>query len=169
MKAKKSWRLSKTLSRRIEIRPIENEDVKYAWAAYKQGRVTEFDFPRDLSASAFKDEFEKFVLTRVNAAWTVIADTKSGFMPVGIALGNWGPSFMIMSWMEWFPWASKRNVLEGTVAIVNRLRKQFPMICFATDEHKRLYETCCMHGIVHRVGTSYSMGQKMTVFEARTN
>ena len=167
MKGKKKWRLSKTLSRHVEIRPLENEDVKYAWAAYKQGKLKEMGLPDDLDAAAFKSEFEKFVLTRAHAAWTVIAETPKGLLPVGIAFGNWGPPFMIMNWMAWLPWASKRNIIEGTVAICNQLRKQFPLICMASDEDKKLYETCMMHGIVHRIGTSHSLGVKMTVFESR--
>lgn len=168
MTGKKKWRLSKTLSRRVEIRPIENEDVKYAWAAYKQGKFTEVGLPSGLGASEFKVEFEKFVLANAHAAWTVLAETKKGFMPIGLALGQWGPAFMIIGNIEWFPWASRRNIVEGTVYLFNKLRKEFPVIGFAREEHKPLYEACLMHGIMHRIGTSHSLGTKMTVFEVRT-
>ena len=168
MKGKKKWRLSKTLSRRIEVRPIENHDVKYAWATYKQGKLTEMGLPPDLSATDFKTEFEKFVLTKSHAAWTVSAETTQGFMPIGLALGQWGPAFMIVSAIKWFPWATCRNIVEGTVSLFSRMRNEkFPAIGFANDEHRPLYEACCMHGIMQRIGTSHSLGEKMTVFEVR--
>ncbi len=167
MRGRKKWRLSKTLSRRVEVRPIENDDVKYAWAAYKQGKLPWLDIPKDLDAASFKAEFEQFVLTRAHAAWTVSTDTKKGFIPAGIALGQWGPSFMFISAIEWFPWATCRNIVEGTVYFFDNLRKQFPVMGLANDQHKPLYEACMMHGIIHRIGTSHSMGEKMTLFETR--
>jgi hypothetical protein len=169
MKGKKGWRLSRTLKRRIEVRPIENYDVKYAWAAYKQGKLNDLPLPGGMDAASFKAEFEKFVLTNTHAAWTILSQTKQGFIPTGMVLGQWGPSFMFISAIEWFPWASCRNIIEGTVYFFNSLRKQFPVFGFANEEHKPLYETCCAHGIMYRVGSSHSLGEKMTVFEVRTN
>lgn len=168
MKGKKSWRLSKTLKRHIEVRPIENHDVKYAWAAYKQGKMTDLPLPTGMDAASFKTEFETFVLTRAHAAWTILAQTKQGFIPAGMVLGQWGPSFMFISAIEWFPWATCRNIVEGTVYFFNTLRKQLPAVGFANKEHKPLYEACCMHGIMERIGTSHIMGERMTVFETRT-
>lgn len=169
MKGKKKWRLSKTLSRHVDVRPIEDADVKYAWAAYRQGRFTEIGFSANLSPSEFKYAFERFVLENAHGAWTVLAQTSKNFMPIGITMGTWGPGqrFMVMAWTAWFPWASKRNIVEGTVAICNRLRHDFPLMCFANETDKKMYETCMMHGIVHRIGTSHSLGEKMTIFEAR--
>ena len=170
MTGKKNWRLSKTLRRRTEFRPIENGDVKYAWAAYKQGKLPQLDFPEDLSAPDFKTAFEAFVLTRTHAAWTILAETAKGFLPVGIILGHWGPdrAFMILSGIAWYPWASRRNIIEGTVNFSNIMRKQLPVIGFANDEHRPLYEACCMHGIMRRIGTSHVLGKKLTIFEGRT-
>src|SRR5690242_6025474 len=114
MKGKKNWRLSKTLSRKIIVRPIEQEDVKYAWAAYKGGSLKPMGFPENLDAKSFKDAFEEYVLSRTHAAWTMIADK-----PIGFALGYWGPSqaFMFITGIIWFPWATKRNILEATVKL----------------------------------------------------
>jgi len=169
MKGKKKWRLTKTLSRRIEVRPIENEDLKYAWAAYKMRGLAEIGMPAGLAADQFKREFESFILSRTHAAWTTLGETKKGFLPIGFGLGNWGPAerFIIMSAVIWLPWASCRNVLEGTIGFFNVMRKQLPIIVFTHEQHKPLYEICCMHGIMHRIGTSHSMGEKMAVFEAR--
>lgn len=169
MKGKKKWRLSKTLSRHIEVRPIEDADVKYAWAAYKLGKL-EFDiFPPGLSATEFKSQFEQFIIGNTTGTWTIIAETKDGFRPVAIATGNATPVFMFLSAIVWFPWASKRNIIEGVVALCSKLRKQFPVFGFVPEENKKVWEAAAMHGIVHRIGTSHSLGEKMTVWEARSN
>ena len=169
MTGKKSWRLSKTLNRRNEIRPVEQDDVKYAWAAYKSGSLSSMRLPEGLDASQFKIEFETYVLANAHGAWTVIVETPKGFIPAGFALGQWGPgqAFMFIVGIAWFPWASKRNILEGTVAFFNRIRKELAWLGFANDEHKPVYDVCCMHGIMSRVGTTHSLAQKMAVFQGR--
>lgn len=169
MKGKKTWRLSKTLSRRVDIRPIENEDVGYAWAAYKKGGLSAMGFSGNLDAQTFKTAFESYVLGNAEAAWTIIAANKNGLVPIGFALGGWAPqqAFMTIIGITWFPWASKRNVIEGTVGFFNRIRKEMGWMGFALQEHKPLYEACCMHGIMRRVGTSNLSGKPIAVYEAR--
>lgn len=169
MKGKKTWRLKRTLSRHVEVRPIENEDVKYVWAAYKKGKLSGLPLQADLDAASFKNEFEKFVLSNAHAAWIIKLQTRQGLVPAGLVLGQWGPSFMFITDIEWFPWATCRNIVEGTVYFFNELRKQFPVLGFSNDEHRPLYEACAMHGIMHRIGTSFGLGEKMTVWEVRTN
>ena len=172
MSGKKNWRLKKTLARRIEVRPIENSDLQYAWAAYKSGGLSEMGFAKDLGAPAFKTAFEQAILTNHHAAWIVQAQTKSRFMPVGMVLGSWATpqaAYMIVTGIAWFPWATKRNILEGTVAFFNKIRKEIPVVGYAMNGHKRAYEVCCMHGIMRRVGTTHVVfpGQSAAVYEGR--
>jgi hypothetical protein len=164
MKGKKTWRLSKTLARNVTFRPIEDSDVKYAWAAYRLGALPEMAFKQGLDAAAFKSAFEIYVLSNASAAWTIIADK-----PIGFIFGGWAPqnAYMIIIGIVWFPWASRRRIIEGTVTFFNRIRKELPYMGFASDEHKPLYDTCCAHGIMQRVGTSHSMGKRLAVFEGR--
>lgn len=163
------WRLSRTLRRNVEVRPIENEDVKFAWAAYRKGRLGEMGFPENMDAKAFKSAFETYVLTKAHAAWSILAVTKDGFIPAGFVLGGWAPqeAYMIIIGISWFPWASKRNILEGTVAFFDKIRKQMGVMGFASPEHKRLYEVCCQHAIMRRVGTSNLSGRSVAVYEGK--
>ena len=169
MKGKKNWRLSKTLGRQVEIRPIEGDDVKYAWAAYRKGELSAMGFVEGLEAPQFKDAFEAYVLLNARAAWTISAQTRNGFVPIGFVLGDWAPqgAFMMIIGIAWFPWASRRNIVEGTVAFFNSIRKEIGWMGFATREHKRIYDVCCMHGIMNRVGTSLRTGQPIAVYEGR--
>lgn len=164
MRGKKNWRLSKTLARNASFRPIEDADVKYAWAAYRKGALPQLGFPDGMDALKFKAEFEKYVFDNAEAAWTILIDK-----PIGLVFGGWAPqqSHLIIVGIAWFPWATKRNILEGTVDFFNRIRKQFPYMGFAGGEHKKLYEICCMHGIMRRVGTSQLSGQPVAVFEGK--
>lgn len=166
---KKSWRLSKTLARQIDVRPIEQDDVKYAWAAYKHGDLATMGFAENLDSRTFKDAFEAYVLSNADAAWTVIGKTRNGFIPIGFVLGGWAPqqAYMIVIGIVWFSWASKRNIIEGTVAFFDRVRKQMGVMGFAAPEHKRLYEVCCMHSIMRRVGTSHLNGGQIAVYEGK--
>lgn len=168
MSGKKIWRLSRTLKRHVEARPIEQSDVKYAYAGYKTGVLATMAFAPGLDPSSFKSAFENYVLTKAHAAWTISADSKNGFIPIGFAFGGWAPgeAFMVIIGIVWFPWASKRNVLEGTVAFFNSV-KSIKWMGFASHEHKRPYEVCCMHGIMRRIGTSNMGDQPTAVYEGR--
>lgn len=165
------WRLKKTLKRKAEYRPIEAEDIRFIWAAYKQGALKPMGFhDESMTADQFKQRFEQAVVSNFHAAWTLFAPTKKGSIPVGLVLAAWAPNapYMIVTGMCWFPWASKRNIVEAIVNFLNGVRREFMLVFYALPEHKRTYEVCAMHGVVRRVGTSYVAipGNAAAVFES---
>lgn len=164
---KPTWRLRKTLARRIETRPIEDADVRYAWAAYKTGALTIIE--PGLSAEQFKPAFEQLVGTRYPVTWVILVQTAKGFIPAGIVFAASAPlgAYLIIMGVVWCPWATKRNILEGTVAFFNRLRRETPWMGYATEEHRKVYEVCCMHGIMRRIGKSQEVYPGATIFEGR--
>jgi hypothetical protein len=101
----------------------------------------------------------------------ILTDTPKGFMPSGVMFGNLAPmsAYLIVTGAVWFPWATTRNIIEGTVSFLNLMRRQLPSMFYAADEHKRLYEVVCMHGVLRRVGTSFIVfpGRQAAVFETR--
>lgn len=165
---KQSWRLKKTLSRKITFRPIEDADIKFVFAAYRQGGLAEIFDERGLEPKEFKARFEAAILTGFDAAWVVETDK-----PIGLILGVWHPAsegaLMTVAGVSWFPWATARNVIEGTVGFFNEARKEVQMIGYVRPEHKRLYEVVLKHGIMRRIGTSHSIytDAPATVFETR--
>jgi hypothetical protein len=164
----RKWRLSKTLKRQVSYHPIEDDDVKYVWAAYKKGALASMGFEGvDLPADEFKRAFEEIVVTRCPATWVLLAKGK----PVGVVFGSWAPNaaYIIIAGMCWFPWATKRNIIETMVNFLNGVRREFMLMFYATKEHKKVYEVCAMHGTVRRVGTSYTAipGHAACVFETR--
>lgn len=165
------WRLSRTLKRHIEYRPIEDGDLKYIWAAYKKGAFKEMGFRDNLTPEEFKIAFSDIVVSNCHMAWLLAANTNNGFIPVGVVLCAWAPgaAYLIVIGVSWMPWASKRNIIECMVGFFSKARKDHNFVGYALPEHKRMYEVCCMHGITRRVGTSYIAipGKVAAVFETR--
>lgn len=168
------WRLKKTLARKLDFRPIEQEDVSYAWAAYKKGSLGTI-FPEDLNAQDFTQLFQQFAIGRYDGVWTLFAETGKGFIPVGLAVGFW-PHREAMQWMlmdafVWFPWASSRNKIESAVNFLNGVRHQIPMIGFVKSEDRTFVDVIAKHGILNRVGTSYNIfpGERASIWETRGN
>ena len=174
-----NWRLKKTLARRLEFRPIEAEDVRYAYAAYKKGALKDMAGPfadPSMTAEQFDVAFQSIVPTRYHGAWTLFAETRKGFLPVGMVFAFYSHAdhalapFMIIGDMAWFPWASPRNRIEAVVYFFNRIRGEIPLVDYAIGEvNKRFFEMICQHGVMRRVGTTFNVakGEPVAVFETR--
>lgn len=176
--AKPNWRLKKTISRPVDYRPIEQDDVKYAWISYKKGALADLG-PKfadtSMNADEFKIAFQVEVTTAYHGAWTLLAQTPRGFMPVGFVLGFWSHPeprysvFMNVGAMVWLPIASKRNKIETAIYFFNSIRNDFPMVEYAREKDKRFFEVVARHGIMRRVGTSHNIypGEPAAVYETR--
>jgi hypothetical protein len=174
---KPSWRLKKTLARQFDFRPIEDEDVKYVWAAYQKGALAsmgeQFAVPK-MTAAEFKEAFETEVLTNYTLAWTLFANTLKGYRPAGVVLGfhshpnpKFSP-FAIIGDIIWFPWTSARNRIECGAHFFRKV--DMPLVEYAHgDKTKRYFETMARHGLMRRVGTTFNVfrGEPVAVFETR--
>lgn len=176
--AKPSWRLKKTLSRPVDFRPTERDDVRYAWVAYKKGLLLDMGgnfTSTDMSADEFKQEFEVAITTMYHGAWTMMAQCAKGYMPVGIVLGFWSHPdpkfavFMNVGSIVWFPWSTSRNRVEAALHFFNTIRSDFPMVEYAREKDKRFFEIMARHGVMRRVGTSHNIysGEPAAVYETR--
>ena len=147
-KARRSLKL--VLSRRTEFRPLSEKDIRYYWAAYQKGAFSSFGeaFPSDLSAKAFRTEFVEHVLKEFDGIWTPYAETKQGFIPVGMISGILVGPVMIIGDMVWFPWASDRNIYESAVNFINTMRKEIMVMDFAAFKHKPFFDSIARLGIL---------------------
>lgn len=127
-----------------------------------------------MDAPTFKRAFEQVVLDRVYSGWTMIAPTRKGMMPVGIIFAFYSHSeprlspFMIVGDLVWFPWASARNKMESAVNFFNTIRRSIPMVDYAHgDENKKFFEMIARHGVMRRIGTTFSVvkGEPTALFE----
>lgn len=154
---------------------MEDEDVRYSWAAYKKGCLKDMAGPLaedGLSAEQFKAAFETVVIQRYNGAWTLFAETPRGFLPVGMVFAYYShpvaSPFMIISDIVWMPWATGRNKIESAVNFFNATRNEIPMVYYAYgDSNKRFFEMLARHGIMRRIGITFNVmrGEPVHVFE----
>lgn len=160
----------------MKSRPIEQEDIRYLYVAYKKGKLTSMGgvFENtDMNPEEFKEAFQAEILENYHGAWTLFAQNDKG--PVGVVLGFWSHQnperapFMIVGDMLWMPWASTRNVVESAVHFFNNIRNEIPMMEYAEQKDKKFFEMMCRHGVMRRVGTAHSVykDRSVSVFETR--
>lgn len=140
------------------------------WAAYAQNSLGELNehFPEDMGPDEFNRAFAAFLENDIHA-WVMNADTPRGRIPVGMVLGRpWMYGMLVMGYFTWFPWASKRNVYESLVNIVNGLRYEANLLFHVDEKDKALAIRVTRHGIVRRVGTlHYISDEPIAVFQSR--
>lgn len=127
-----------------------------------------------LPPDKFKVIFVKAVQKRYHGAWTLFAETKRAFLPVGMLFAfhshfeHAKSPFMIVGDLVWFPWASARNKIESAVGFFSRVRKEIPMTDYAHGEqNQRFFEMLCKHGVMRRVGITFNVrhGEPVHIFE----
>jgi hypothetical protein len=147
--------------------------VRYVWAAYKEGALDSV-LPAGLAVEDFKVAFHDFIVSRFDAAWALYAETKRGFIPVGLALGFWphpqATPFLILDSFVWFPWSTPRNRIESAVNFLDQVRLTVPMMGFERHGQKGFCEVIAKHGLLKRVGTSMNVfgDEPASVWETRT-
>lgn len=162
----------------MDFRPIEDDDIKFVWAAYKSGRLASMgkDFEDGKMAPAqFRERFQAEILANYAGAWTMFSITPKGKMPVGLILGFWShpeprlSPFMIVGDIIWFSWATARIKIESAVNFFDRVRKTIAFMEYAQSKDQKFFDVLCQHGIMRRVGTSYNVypGESVAVYETR--
>lgn len=145
-KRRPKYRLYRTLGRKVSFRDFKDEDIKYLWAAEKFNG-------HEVDPEEFKESIREHFLSNYDYAWIVEATTKSGFRPIGVIFGLHCGTFLMLGDMTWFPWASKRNIIEGTTSFINKMRKEYLLLMYTNIEDKKFAEHIARHGILKRVGT----------------
>ena len=170
--AQGKWRLKKTLERKVEVNPVELDDLAHAWAAYKVGQWPFFE--PGLDAEGFRSAFATLAVNAYNGMWVIKMDTKRGFVPVAYAFGWWfhpnTEDVMILDRFAWMPWVTPRQMITALVGFVTRVRKDLKMFSFCPPNEKKIMEIVAKHGVIRRVGTShilYGDGEPATMWETR--
>lgn len=174
------WRLKKTTARQVSYRPIEDEDIRFAYAAYKKGALKDMAGPfadTGMSPEEFATQFIAAVQARYHGAWTLFAETRAGFKPAGMVFAFYShpdhtlSPFMIIGDLVWFPWTTPRNRIEAAVYFFSLIRASVPLVDYAHGElNKRFFEMICQHGIMRRAGTTYNVvkGEPVAIYETRS-
>lgn len=135
--------LREVLKRTVRIEQMTEDDLKYAWAAYKKGWSF---FQPGLNAQQFKEQLSA-ILSRMDQVYLLSAlSINNALYPVGILVIVGGQR--CEPHVEWFPWASKRNRLELLIRIARELRKTNKLMVYSTEADNLAFQIIRAYGLL---------------------
>lgn len=150
----------------MEFRDLAADDFRYFWAAYKKGSLASMGekfAAGEMKVEEFNLAFASELEENYHRFWTLLGETRKGFVPVGVVLAFWShpdpglAPYMVLNMMLWMPWASSRNKIESATHFLNAMRSQIPMIGFGRAADQKFFDVLLKHGIMRRVGTSFNV------------
>ena len=129
-----------------------HKDIGILWAAYQEGCFGEL--PRELKQEEFAQEIEKLAQIRELWMWEDENDSfESKKGPIGFLTVR-GDGWRIEPHCEYFPWASKRNMLRSQVAFYQMVRYKKIGVCIvkSLEHQKALHNKCTEYGVLFYVG-----------------
>lgn len=70
----------------------------------------------------------------------------------------------------WFPWASPRNKIEGTMKFLNVMRKAWTTIIYSEETNRKFFKHIEKYGVIRQVGKIHNYfpnGEDASVFQTR--
>lgn len=149
-------------NRKVEISSLTIDQMPYLWAAYRMG-VWKDTFKDDLT----KDEFTLAVsdLSEMTNILAIIAPNGGKQTPVGVIIAGEGVRY-IEPHVDWFPWATDRNKLEGIIRGILTLREIKPLFIWCDERDIDFYAHVSKYGILRRVGT-FNGDKKYSIFQSK--
>lgn len=146
----RKYRLSRLFkNRKIAVEPTTEQDFKWLWAAYKKGA-----FSNTIQPDLDRDSFVEFVIAAseiVSGLYTVF----NGDMAIGlisVAAKRFGDADYGEPHIDWFPWATKRNKIEGLAKFILTYRNEYPIFIQSGEETLKFVTHIAKYGILRRVG-----------------
>lgn len=141
-------RLKRTLKRKPVFRDLTGDDIKYVWAAYKKGAISQIK--EGLNPADFKGEVTSYLLNNYHYHW--VFENKKGD-PIGLFFGVDCRAFILAGDAIWFPWATSRNKVESMVNFFNEIKNYHYLVGYCDEKDKKFFVHIAKHGIIRRVGT----------------
>jgi len=148
------------------VRPYQDDDLKWLWAAYRSGAFTEW-LDADLSQADFAEKMLAYfmeIYARRGEVMIGLANFGSRPMsPVGLFRVD---TFQGAFWphVVWFPWATARNKLEVVVGFIQWLKEQGLVLISAEPKNIPFFSHVARYGLIRRVGTIKGRG-KMALYQ----
>lgn len=159
-------RLVRALSRRPYSRPLEGEDLKWLWAAYRKGSFPEI--AEGLDSDGFTEKALD-VLARSHAQFLLWSRRESGDRPVGLVLCH-RKNHVLEPHVFWFAWATRREKIETALSFLNEQRRSWLIMISARERDRGFFAHLCRYGFIRPVGTvfgGYGKGQPAHLFQTR--
>ena len=123
--------------------------MRWLWAAYRSGMWRDV-FDSGLSQMAFVERIMDFI-GAAEMDWIIDARGHEGIRPVGLVMGNWiMPGRILHPHVDWFPWATPRNKMEGIAAFLRETSKRYKLFVYAADEAIPFYTRMTQYRILRR-------------------
>lgn len=121
--------------------------MRFLWAAYRMGLWHDI-LDAELSREGFHDKLID-ILSLGDFDWIIHAPQDGGVRPVGIVIAQgMRDGRRIEPHVDWFPWATPRNKLEGIAAFLLNLSKRFKIVVYAHERDRNFWERLKAYGLV---------------------
>ena len=144
-------------NRDVKLSELNVDHMKYLWAAYRMG-VWNHLLEEDLT----KEQFSLLIVELAETSRLMIIENKK---PLGLVSVR-EDGRVVEPHIDWFPWSTDRNKLEGAIRITLDLREIKPVLVWVTDETKQFFTHIAKYGIMRRVGTFHG-DQKYAIFQSK--
>lgn len=121
--------------------------MRWFWAAYQMGAwrdVMDGEMPQPLFRARILE-----VLAAAPYDWVLEAKGSEGVRPVGLVLG-FIVGRAVEPGIEWFPWATTRNQVEGTAAFIKEIGKTHKIMVFASEDTSKFWTKFTQHRMIRR-------------------
>jgi len=149
--------LSRLLTRKISLVPIDIDHMPYLWAAYRMGVWEDFIKP-DLNKDKFTNTVAGF--SELSELMIVVTDK-----PIGLVSIRQDARALEIH-VDWFPWATSRNKIEGTARSILDLRGIKTLLIWSKWETNPFFTYIAKYGIIRRVGT-FNGDEKYALFQSK--
>lgn len=123
--------------------------MRYLWAAYQLGAWRDL-MDVNLSQDVFTDRMLE-VIGSASYDWILEARGEEGNRPVGLILGtSLASGRAIEPFVQWFPWATTRNQMEGTAAFLREVSRRFKVFVFAEEASSDFWARFIHYGLIRR-------------------
>ena len=106
--------------------------------------------PKGMKPREFKEQTLSLI-EAVDLAYTLIAPTGRGEIPIGLMLCALS-GHRLQPHVLWFEWASPRNRIESVVNFINEMRRMWNIGIAAEETYWPFFNHVCRHGILQRIG-----------------
>lgn len=121
----------------------------------------------NLSQQAFQQKVLE-MLSLGEYEWVVECRQSDGVRPVGVILAHGLPDGRrIEPHVDWFPWATPRNRVEGLVGFLIEVSKRFKILVYSTEAERNFWERMKSYGILRhgcKVWDHFSRGEHAFFF-----
>ena len=127
------------------MRQVTDADLKFFWAAYKDGTWSDLIYG-GLDPASFTEAMTD-MMGAVGFDWVL----EVGGKPIGLVLGRTLAAGRVLEpQVDWMPWATMRNKMEGIAVFLREVGKLFKIFVFATEADKPFYERFCRYRLLRR-------------------